>query len=96
MYIICMMNMYNSNNLKPVTVYLLRQLYETYQQQALRKGKKTAELIREAMDEYAQRNFNNKKSFSQLNLDRTVSLKKGSSDFAKDDYKSAMLDDEAF
>jgi len=95
-YITCMEYMYNVNTLKPVTLYLLKSLYEKYQLQAQKRGRKASELIREAMEEYAERNFNNKISFEQLNLDRTVSLKEGAGDFAKDDFKSDFLDDEAF
>lgn len=88
-----MESMYNLNTLKPVTLYLFKQLYETYQAQAQKKGKKTSELIREAMEEYAARNFK-KKKLSQLSFERTVHSKDGAGDFAKEDYKSSFMDDE--
>lgn len=84
--------MYANSSLKTVTVYLIKQLYETYQTQARKQGRKTSELIREAMEEYAQKNFFNKKKMSELNLSRTVNLKKGQKDFISDDYKSDFLD----
>ncbi|MCQ2597685.1 MAG: ribbon-helix-helix domain-containing protein [Treponema sp.] len=82
------------NSLKTVTVYLIKQLYETYQVQAKKQGRKASELIREAMEEYAERNFGQKKSLSELSFNRTVRLRSGAKDFLTDDYKSDFLDDE--
>lgn len=92
MYIICMNNMYNStSSLKPVTLYLLSMLYETYQIEAMKKGKKASELIRDAMEDYAQRNFYQKKPMTQLNLNRTVKARDNQKDFLSD-YKSDFMD----
>ena len=67
MYVICMTNMYITQpTLKPVTLYMLTKLYETYQIEAQKKGKKASELIRDAMEDYAQRNFYHKKSMAEL------------------------------
>lgn len=94
MYIICMYNMYAVQpTLKPVTLYMLTKLYETYQIEAQKKGKKASELIREAMEDYAQRNFYQKKSMSQLNLKRTVKCRQDAKDFLSD-YKSDFVDDQ--
>lgn len=92
-----MSNMYNKSNLKPVTLYMLSKLYETYQIEAQKKGKKASELIRDAMEDYAQRNFFQKKSMLQLNLSRTVKIRGGSKDGKSDflsDYKSDFMDDQ--
>ena len=97
MYVICMNSMYVKPNLKPVTLYMLSKLYETYQIEAQKKGKKASELIRDAMEDYAQRNFFQKKSMKQLNLSRTVQLRGGSKDGKSDflsDYKSDFMDDQ--
>lgn len=94
MYIVCMNNMYNVQPaLKPVTIYMLTKLYETYQSEALKKGKKASELIRDAMEDYAQRNFYQKKSMIQLNLNRTVKARENQKDFLSD-YKNDFMDNQ--
>ena len=82
MYIVCMNYMYD---LKPITLYVGLQLYESYQRQAKKQGRKAAELIRNAMQEYADDHFKTKNSLSALSFARTVTLKKGASDFLGDD-----------
>lgn len=77
--------------LKPVTLYMLTKLYETYQIEAQKKGKKASELIRDAMEDYAQRNFYQKKSMEQLNLHRTVKARSNQKDFLSH-YKSDFMD----
>ena len=72
-------------NLKPVTLYVGAQLYEDYQIQAQKQGRKAAELIRNAMQDYADEHFKTKKSLKDINFSRTVSLKAGASDFLSDD-----------
>ena len=49
--------MYNQSNLKPITLYVGTQLYEKYQTQAQKQGRKAAELIRNAMQDYADEHF---------------------------------------
>ncbi len=89
-----MNNMYTVQPaLKPVTLYMLTKLYETYQIEAQKKGKKASELIRDAMEDYAQRNFYQKKSMSQLNLNRTVKARDNQKDFLSD-YKSDFMDNQ--
>jgi len=91
-----MNTMYVKSDLKPVTLYMLSKLYETYQLEAQKKGKKASELIRDAMEDYAQRNFYQKKSMAELNLNRTVKLRaglEGKNDFLSD-YKSDFMNDQ--
>ena len=72
-------------NLKPVTLYVGAQLYEDYQLQAQKQGRKTAELIRNAMQDYADEHFKTKKSLKDIDFSRGVSLRSGASDFISDD-----------
>ena len=72
-------------NLKPVTLYVGAQLYEDYQIQAQKQGRKTAELIRNAMQDYADEHFKTKKSLKNIDFSRGVSLRAGASDFLSDD-----------
>lgn len=81
-YNTCMSYQYN---LKPVTLYVGAQLYEDYQIQAQKQGRKASELIRNAMQDYAEEHFKNKKSLKDIDFSRTVSLRDGASDFLKDD-----------
>ncbi len=80
--------------LKPVTLYVPDVLYGKYQLQAKRRGCKTAELIRNAMEAYADDNFGAKRPLSTLSFERTVRLKEGAQDFLsesdwKDDFMSS-------
>ena len=72
-------------NLKLVTLYVAAKLYEDYQLQAQKQGRKTAELIRNAMQNYADKHFKTKKSLKDIDFSRTVSLRHGASDFLADD-----------
>lgn len=76
MYVICM---------KPVTMYVPEKLYDSYQAQAARQEKKAAELIRDAMEEYAKMHFRAKHSLSDLKFDTGVRLAKGGKDFLYDE-----------
>ena len=71
-------------NLKPVTLYVGAKLYESYQRQAQKQGRKTAELIRNAMQDYADQHFTTKNTFASVDFSRTVSLKAGGKDFLTD------------
>lgn len=82
--------------LKPVTLYVGTQLYEDYQIQAQKQGRKASELIRNAMQEYADEHFKTKNSMKTIDFSRTVSLKAGASDFLtdtswKDDFMSGRI-----
>ena len=55
-------------DLKPVTLYVGLKLYETYQRQAEKQGRKTAELIRNAMQDYADENFISKNKLKDLDF----------------------------
>ncbi len=72
-------------NLKPVTLYVGAQLYEDYQIQAQKQGRKASELIRNAMQDYAEEHFKNKKSLKDIDFSRGVRLKDGAKDFLADD-----------
>ncbi len=72
-------------NLKPVTLYVGAQLYEAYQLQAQKQGRKTAELIRNAMQDYANKNFKTKNSMKAIDFSRSVTLKSEATDFLTDD-----------
>ena len=79
-------------NLKPVTLYVGAKLYEDYQIQAQKQGRKTAELIRNAMQNYADEHFKTKNSLKDLDFSRGVMLKNGAKDFLYDDsLKSEFL-----
>ncbi len=71
-------------DLKPITLYVGIKLYESYQRQAKKQGRKTAELIRNAMQDYADSHFKLKNSMKDLDFSRSVSLKPGSKDFLAD------------
>ena len=83
-------------DLKPVTLYIDTKLYEKYQMQAQKQGRKTAELIRNAMQDYADLHFKSKNKLKDLDFSRTVSLKAGASDFLtdsawKEDFTSGRI-----
>ena len=60
------------------------QLYEKYQTQAQKQGRKTAELIRNAMQDYADEHFKSKNKMKDIDFSRAVALKKGAKDFLND------------
>ena len=76
--------MEHTYNLKPVTFYVAEAMYEKYQVQAQKQGRKTAELIRNAMQEYAEVHFKSKHSLKDISFSRTVRLRKDSQDYLKD------------
>lgn len=86
------MKLQEKNNMKPVTLYLSENLYQSYQLQAKKSGKKTAELIRNAMDYYSETHFKQKKTLDSLNFNQGVTLKKGSRDFLEDNWREDFLD----
>ncbi len=76
--------MYNPSTLKPITLYVGAQLYEKYQTQAQKQGRKTAELIRNAMQDYADEHFKSKNKMKDIDFSRAVTLKAGAKDFLND------------
>lgn len=76
--------MYNQSNLKPITLYVGTQLYEKYQTQAQKQGRKAAELIRNAMQDYADEHFKSKNKMKDIDFSRSVKLKAGAKDFLED------------
>ena len=88
--------MYNQSTLKPITLYVGAQLYEKYQTQAQKQGRKTAELIRNAMQDYADEHFRSKNKMKDIDFSRSVTLKKGAKDFLndqswKEDFNSGRI-----
>ncbi len=84
-------------NLKPVTLYVAGKLYEDFQLQAQKLGRKTAELIRNAMQDYADAHFKTKNCMKDIDFSRGVTLKAGAKDFLtdsswKDDFLSGRID----
>ena len=73
--------MYNQSDLKPIKLYVGEQLYEKYKTQAKKQGLKTAELIRTAMQDYADGHFNSKNKMQDIDFSRVVTLKAGAKDF---------------
>ena len=83
-------------DLKPITLYVGLKLYETYQRQAEKQGRKTAELIRNAMQDYADEHFKSKNKMKDIDFSRAVTLKAGARDFLndpswKDDFNSGRI-----
>ena len=60
--------------------------------QAKKTGKKTAELIRDAMEEYSKNNFHKKQKLSSLNFSIGVRLRAGAKDYLNDDWRGDMMD----
>ena len=75
-----------------MTMYVPEGLYTTYQSQAQKRGRKTSELIRDAMELYAKTEFRSKKTFESLNFDFGVKLKTGTSDFLTDNWQNEFMD----
>ena len=90
-----MLYTYNDKK-KPVTLYVSEATYDAYQAQAVKVGKKTAELIRDAMEEYAREHFKKTLTVEDLLMDKPkLKLKAGAKDFLEDDsWKDEMLDRE--
>ncbi len=78
--------------MKTVTIYLSQLQYQNFQVQAKKQGKKTAELIREAMDYYSETHFNQKQKMSSLTFDKGVNSVSDSKDFLSEDWRGEMLD----
>jgi len=91
-YIIIMTNVNYNDIKKMVTFYVSSVLYQDYQNQAKKTGKKTAELIRDAMEEYSRNNFHKKQKLSELDFSDGVKLKVGEKDFLTDSWREDFLD----
>ncbi|MDY4133277.1 MAG: hypothetical protein SOX78_08525 [Treponema sp.] len=88
------MNMTNENlDLKKmITLYVSAGMYQEYQQQAKKTGRKAAELIRDAMDEFSKNNFHKKQKLGSMDFSNGVKLKAGVIDFLEDDWRNDFLD----
>lgn len=78
--------------MKTVTIYLSQLQYQKFQVQAKKQGKKTAELIREAMDYYSETHFNQKQKMASLTFDKGVTLSSDAKDFLSENWREDMLD----
>lgn len=90
------MNHTYNDKKKPVTLYVSEATYDIYQAQAVKVGKKTAELIRDAMEDYAYSHFKKTLTVEDLLMGKPkLKLKAGAKDFLEDDsWKDEMLDRE--
>ena len=70
--------------IKPITLYVAEPMYEVYQLQAQKQGRKAAELIRNAMQEYADSHFKAKHTLKEVSFSRGVHLRNGAKDFLTD------------
>lgn len=75
---------------KLVTIYFQELKYLMFQQLAKEQNRKTAELVRDAMDEYLE-NHVTKKSFSVWEPVSLGGLKTGAKDWISKDYQDEML-----
>jgi len=87
-----MVNLNYNDIKKMVTLYVSSVLYQDYQNQAKKTGKKTAELIRDAMEEYSKNNFHKKQKLNTLDFSDGVKLKAGAKDFLSDSWRDDFLD----
>ena len=84
------------HNLTPVTLYVDTQLYENFWIQAKINGKKTSDLILNAMQEYADKHFKVKNNMKFIDFSRTVLLKSCTTDFLTDDsWKDDLISGES-
>ena len=76
---------------KLVTIYFQELKYLMFQQMAKEQNRKTAELVRDAMDEYLEKHSGAKKSFAAWEPVSLGGLKAGAADWASKDYQDEML-----
>ncbi len=76
---------------KLVTIYFQELKYLMFQQMAKEQNRKTAELVRDAMDEYLEKHSGAKKSFAAWEPVSLGGLKAGAVDWASKDYQDEML-----
>ena len=76
---------------KLVTIYFQELKYLMFQQMAKEKNCKTAELVRDAMDEYLENHSGTKKSFDVWEPVSLGGLKAGAADWVSKDYQDEML-----
>ncbi|MBP5603292.1 MAG: hypothetical protein J6X78_11260 [Treponema sp.] len=76
---------------KLVTIYFQELKYLMFQQMAKEQNRKTAELVRDAMDEYLEKHSGAKKSFEAWEPVSLGGLKAGAVDWASKDYQDEML-----
>ena len=76
---------------KLVTIYFQELKYLMFQQMAKEQNRKTAELVRDAMDEYLENHSGAKKSFAVWEPVSLGGLKDGAKDWISKDYQDEML-----
>ena len=76
---------------KLVTIYFQELKYLMFQQMAKEQNCKTAELVRDAMDEYLENHAGTKKSFDSWKPVSLGGLKPGAEDWISKDYQDEML-----
>ena len=76
---------------KPVTIYLQEIKYLMFQKMAKDQNRKTAELVRDAMDEYIQTHSAGKKTLDSWKPISLGGLKAGAKDWISKDYQDEML-----
>lgn len=76
--------------MKPVTIYFQEIQYLMYQELAKQQGKKAAELIREAMGEYLERQASIKKKHSEWAPVSLGGIKDGG-DWISKDFQDELL-----
>ena len=76
---------------KLVTIYFQELKYLMFQQMAKEQNRKTAELVRDAMDEYLENHTGKNKSLESWNPVSLGGLKPGAKDWLSKDYQDEML-----
>ncbi|MBO4532598.1 MAG: hypothetical protein J5726_02755 [Treponema sp.] len=76
---------------KLVTIYFQELKYLMFQQIAKEQNRKTAELVRDAMDEYLENHAAEKKAFSAWKPVSLGGLKDGAKDWISKDYQEEIL-----
>ncbi len=79
------------SKMRPVTLYFQDLKYRVFQQIAKQQNRKTAELIRDAMDEYLENHIKTKSSLDKWQPISLGGLKKGAKDWISKDYQDEML-----
>lgn len=87
MYIISMA----VSKMRPVTLYFQELKYLMFQQIAANQNRKTAELVRDAMDEYLLNHSQKKSSIDTWQPVSLGGLKENASDWISKDYQDEML-----
>ena len=80
-----------ATKMRPVTLYFQELKYLMFQQIAANQNRKTAELVRDAMDEYLLNHAQKKSSIDTWQPISLGGLKGNASDWITKDYQDEML-----